>query len=61
MKSLFQGGDVATVKELIVYEVEAIAKREILSNNDMKFILVAFDGGESSAHIGHMPTPSSQS
>lgn len=46
MKPLYQGGDVATLKELIDYEEETIAKREILSNNDMKLILMAFDGGE---------------
>ena len=46
MKPLFQGGDVAMLKELVDYEDEAIVKREILSNNDMKLILMAFDGGE---------------
>ena len=61
MKHLFQGGDVATMKELIDYEDEAIAKREILSNDGMKLILMAFYGGESSAPIGRPPTPSSQS
>lgn len=46
MKPLLQGGDVAALKELIDYEDETIAKREIFSNDDMKFILMAFDGGE---------------
>lgn len=46
MKPLFQGGDVAALKELIDYEDETIAKREILSNDGMKLILMAFDNGE---------------
>lgn len=46
MNISFKGGDVATLKELIDYEEKTVAKREILSNDAMKLILMAFDGSE---------------
>ena len=46
MNLSLKGGDVATLKELIDYEEKTVAKREILSNDAMKFILMAFDGDE---------------
>lgn len=46
MNLSFKGGDVATLKELIDYEEKTVAKREILSNDAMKLILMAFDGDE---------------
>lgn len=46
MKISFKGGGVATLKELIDYEEKTAAKREILSNDAMKLILMAFDRDE---------------
>ncbi|CAC9933657.1 cupin domain protein [Aedoeadaptatus coxii] len=46
MNPLFKGGDVATLKELIPYEADTVAKKEIASNAGMKLILMAFDAGE---------------
>lgn len=46
MNSVFHGGDVVTLKELIDYEEKTVAKKEIASNESVRLILMAFDDDE---------------